>query len=154
MNRMLLTAPLARHVAGAALATVLFIPLALAQGDVIAERRQGFRAMGQSMEAIQRIVENRQPVAGAVAPASAIAEFAPKIKGLFPPGSDRGETRALPAIWSDRAGFERVADAFVPAAAALVAAAESGDAARLGAQLQATGQACGACHRPYRAPAR
>jgi cytochrome c556 len=151
---MLLTASLARRVAGAALATVVVIPVAVAQGNVLEERKQGFRSMGQSMEAIQRIVENRQPVAGAVAPARVIAEFAPKIKGLFPPGSDRGETRALPAIWSDRAGFDRVADAMVPAATALLAAAESGDAARLGAQLQATGQACGACHRPYRAPAR
>lgn len=145
----------ARLVAGAVLAATLAVPLAVAQGNVIAERRDGFRMFGASMEAIQRIVEGRQPPAGAVAPARAIAAHAPKIKELFPPGSDRGgETRALPAIWSDRAGFERVADAFVTQANALVAAAESGNAATLASALQATGQACGACHRPYRAPAR
>jgi cytochrome c556 len=140
--------------AGLTFAATVAVPLALAQASVLDERKAGFRSLGQSMEAIQRIVEGRQPAAGAVAPARVIAEFAPRIKTLFPPGSDRGETRALPAIWSDRAGFDRVADAFVPAAAALLAAAESGDSARLASQLQATGQACGACHRPYRAPAR
>lgn len=140
--------------AGLCLAVTVAVPVALGQGNVLDERKQGFRSMGQSMEVIQRIVENRQPVAGAVAPARVIVEFAPRIKTLFPPGSDRGETRALPAIWSDRAGFERVADGLVPAANALLAAAESGDAARLASQLQATGQACAACHRPYRAPAR
>ena len=140
--------------AGLCLAATVAVPLAFAQASVLDERKAGFRSLGQSMEAIQRIVEGRQPAAGAVAPARVIAEFAPRIKTLFPPGSDRGETRALPAIWSDRAGFDRVADAFVPAAAALLAAAESGDSARLASQLQATGQACGACHRPYRAPAR
>jgi len=140
--------------AGLCLAATVAVPLALAQGNVLDERKAGFRSLLQSMEAIQRIVEGRQPPAGAVAPARVIVEFAPRIKALFPPGSDRGETRALPAIWSDRAGFDRVADAFVPAATALLAAAESGDSARLAAQLQATGQSCGACHRPYRAPAR
>ena len=24
----------------------------------------------------------------------------------LPPGSDRGDTRALPAVWTERAGFE------------------------------------------------
>jgi cytochrome c556 len=145
----------ARLFAGAALAATIAVPLAFAQGDVITTRKDGFKSLLANMEAIQRVVETRQPVAGAVAPARAIADVAPRIKGWFPPGSDTGQpTRALPAIWSDRAGFDRAADGFVTQAAALVAAAESGDAARLASALQATGQACGVCHRPYRAPAR
>jgi cytochrome c556 len=148
-------APPARILAGIALAATVAVPLALAQGDVITTRKDGFKSLLASMEAIQKVVQDRQPVAGAVAPARTIAEVAPKIKGWFPPGSDTGQpTRALPAIWSDRAGFERVADGFVTQANALLAAAESGDSSRLASALQATGQACGMCHRPYRAPAR
>jgi cytochrome c556 len=121
---------------------------------VIAERKDGFKTMEANLEAIQRIVEGRQPTAGAVAPARAVAAHAPRIKALFPPGSDRGQTRALPAVWSDRAGFERVTDAFVVQANALAAAAEAGDPAALRSALEATGTACLACHRPYRARAR
>lgn len=145
----------ARLLAGAALAVTIAVPFALAQGDVITARKDGFKMLAANMEAIQKVVQDRQPVAGAVAPARAIAEHAPRIKALFPPGSDTGQpTRALPAIWSDRAGFDRVADAFVTQANALLAAAEAGNASTLGSALQATGQACGMCHRPYRAPAR
>lgn len=148
-------APSFRLFAAVAMAATIAVPLAVAQGDVITARKDGFKLLAASMEAIQRVVETRQPVAGAVAPARAIAEHAPRIKGMFPPGSDTGQpTRALPAIWSDRAGFDRVADGFVTQANALLAAAESGDATRLANALQATGQACGVCHRPYRAPAR
>lgn len=148
-------APIARILGGIALAATVAVPLALAQGDVITTRKDGFKSLLASMEAIQRVVEARQPASGAVAPARTIAEVAPKIKGWFPPGSDTGQpTRALPAIWSDRAGFDRVADGFVTQANALLAAAESGDSSRLASALQATGQACGMCHRPYRAPAR
>ncbi|WP_158639300.1 c-type cytochrome [Elioraea rosea] len=138
-----------RLMLGAA-AAIVAVPLAFAQAEVIAERKDGFKAMEQNMEQIQRILQTRQPVAGAVAPARAIAEHAPRIRTLFPPGSDRGDTRALPTIWSDRAGFERAADTFETQAQALLAAAEGGDARTLGSALDATGQACLACHRPYR----
>ncbi len=143
-----------RILAGAAIAATIAVPLALAQGDVITARKDGFNKMEANLEAIQKVVQERQPVSNAVAPARAIAEHAPKIKALFPLGSDSGQTRALPTIWSDRAGFDRVADAFVTQANALAAAAEAGNASTLGSALQATGSACLACHRPYRARAR
>jgi cytochrome c556 len=147
---MTLTTPLARLSCGAALAAVLAVPLALAQANVITIRKDGFKSMESNLEAIERIVQGRQPTAGAVAPARAIAAHAPTIVTLFPPGSDSGDTRAMPTIWSDRAGFERVAAAFATQADALVAAAESGNQAQLASALQATAQACLACHRPYR----
>lgn len=148
---MTLPAPVARLLSGAAVAAVVAAPLALAQANVITIRKDGFKGMESNLEAIQRIVEGRQPTAGAVAPARAVAAHAPQIVTLFPPGSDAGDTRAMPTIWSDRVGFERVASAFVTQANALVAAAEGGDPAQLASALQATGQACLACHRGYRA---
>jgi cytochrome c556 len=141
----------------AALAAAILAPTALAYGQaqVIQERQAGFRMMRDSMEAIQAVVQARRPNADAVAPARAIAEQAPKIKGMFPPGSDQGaQTRALPTIWSDRSGFESRADAFTAQAQALLAAAQGSDQAALARAFEATGEACGACHRPYRAPQR
>ncbi len=141
-------------------ATVLTFALALppalafAQTGVIAERQAGFRLLRDKMEAIQTIVQMQDPNSEALPHARAIAEHAPKIKTLFPPGSDGPGSRALPAVWSDRAGFERVADAFTQRAEALVAAAQGTDQRALAQAFEATGQACGACHRPYRAPQR
>jgi cytochrome c556 len=119
---------------------------------VIQERQAGFRMMRDTMEAIQAVVQAGRPSADAVAPAQAIAEHAPRIEGLFPPGSDQGaQTRALPSIGSDRSGFESRADAFATQAQALLAAAQGADRAALARAFEATG---GACHRPHRAPQR
>ncbi len=148
MTRMLRTA---------GLAAALLVPAALAAASpaVIAERQAGFRLLRDSMEAIQRVVQLRGPNAEALPHARAIAEQAPKIKTLFPPGSDTGgNTRALPSIWTDRAGFERVADAFTAQSNSLLAAAQGTDQRALAQAFEATAAACGACHRPYRAPQR
>lgn len=137
-----------------ALAAAIFFSMsaAFAAAEVIQVRQAGFRMMNDSMEAIQAVVQARRPNADALAPARAIAGHAPEIKTLFPAGSDTGaQTRALPTVWSDRAGFEQRADAFAQQAQALLAAAEGNDTAALGSVLQATGQACIACHREHRA---
>ncbi|WP_337877487.1 cytochrome c [Elioraea sp.] len=147
MNRALLAAALAAAVAAPV--------AALASAAIIQERQAGFKMMGDSMRAIQAVVQAGGPASAAVEPARAIAEHAPKIKTLFPAGSDQGaRTRALPTIWSDRAGFEGRADAFTAQVQALLAAARGGDLGALRSALEATGQACGNCHRPYRAPER
>lgn len=72
----------------------------------------------------------------------------------LPEGSDNeamfGETRALPAIWSNFNGFAAKAGDFQQAAAALDAAAgESLDALR--AQVGQVGATCKGCHDDYRA---
>lgn len=148
MNRPLLAAALA-------VAAAMPVGLALGQAQVIQERQEIMKSMNESLQAIQRVVQAGGPTGAAVAPARLIAEHAPRIKALFPPGSDQGaRTRALPTIWSDRAGFEGRADAFAARAPALLAAAQGSDAAALGSVLQATGEACTNCHRPHRAPQR
>lgn len=145
-----------RPLLAAALAAAIAVPVAAgASVAIIQERQEGFKRMAESMRAIQAVVQAGGPTGAAVAPARAIAEHAPRIKTLFPPGSDQGaRTRALPSIWSDRAGFDSRADAFTARAQALLAAAQGSDVAALGRALEATGQACGACHRPHRAPER
>lgn len=84
--------------------------------------------------------------------AEAIAKSARVIPALFPPGTDKGgNTKALPEVWSDRAGFEQAAANLGKAAQALSAAAVSGDEAATADAFRNLGQACGNCHRTYRA---
>jgi cytochrome c556 len=135
-----------------ALAAVLGITMAAgaAFADIVDERVKGFKAHVENLKAVKAAVDSGDASA-AVDPAKEMVAFAKTIPSLFPEGSGTGDTRALPTIWSDWAGFEKVAADHLEAVEELEAAAESGDAAALGAQLKATGATCGACHKAYRA---
>ena len=67
--------------------------------------------------------------------------------------NDKGETKALPAIWTDMKGFEAASAASNAAYDKLAAAAGSGDLAALTAAFADTGKTCGACHDKFRAKA-
>jgi cytochrome c556 len=139
----------------AALVTIVAVAApAWAQGDVITARRDGFKGVARHMEGIKAVVDQRGDPRTTGA---AIAEMIGFFEGLparFPAGSGSGDTRALPAIWTDRAGFETANTNMVAQLRSLQAAANAGDQAAFGAAFQQTGATCGACHRPYRGPAR
>jgi cytochrome c556 len=97
------------------------------------------------------IVESRGDPRAAVPRVDDMLAWYRGMPALFPPGSDRGDTRALPALWSDRGGFETVNADMVRQQETLRAAADNGDPARFGQEFtRRTGQTCGTCHRPYR----
>lgn len=74
-----------------------------------------------------------------------------KFPTLFPEGSETGhDTRALPAIWDNKADFDAKAAAMVEAAEAAKAAAPNGLEA-FTAEFRNLGQSCRACHTDYRA---
>ena len=64
---------------------------------------------------------------------------------------DRAKTAALPAIWTDRAGFETAAANLGVQADKLVQVIKAGDKAAVATQFGATSASCGACHRNFRA---
>lgn len=68
---------------------------------------------------------------------------------MFPPGSDKGDTLAAPAIWTDRAGFDAINKKAVDAATAMAAAARAGDRAAVADQYKAMAGTCGECHKAY-----
>ncbi len=128
---------------------------ALAQGgDVIAERRAGFKRMGEHMQAMKAVVDNKGDARPLTATIDDMIAWYRSVPGRFPPGSDRGDTRALPAIWAEKANFDTVANNMVNQLQVLRTAAASGDAGAFATAYGQTGQTCGTCHRPYRAPAR
>lgn len=127
---------------------------AFAQPDpaqIIRERREGLRAVGQHMEAIVAIVQSRGDARAAVPRVEAMQAFFATFPARFPANTQTGETRALPAIWTDAAGFTAAYNGAVTALGNLRTAAASGDVAALGQAAQATGASCGNCHRPFRA---
>ena len=123
---------------------------ASAQGNAIAERRAGLKRMGEHMQAMKAVVDSKgdpRPLAATVDDMIAWYRTMPT---RFPPGSDQGDTRALPALWNERANFETINNTMVNQLQALRTAAASGDSAAFAAAYGQTGQTCGTCHRPYR----
>ena len=84
--------------------------------------------------------------------ANSVAHYAKLVKSLFPEGTgpDKIKTDAKPEVWSDRAGFDKAADAFIEKSEAWVKAAESGDAAAAMQAFGAVGKTCGGCHDDYK----
>lgn len=144
-------------IAGAALLAALGSGMAWAQGQppVVAERREGLRAMGAHAEAMQAIARAGGDPRPAVPRIEEMERFFATLPNRFPAGTQQGapgvDTRALPAIWSDRATFERAGANLLTRLAALKEVAQSGNASAFPGALQQTGAACGECHRPFRA---
>jgi cytochrome c556 len=120
--------------------------------DPIETRQAGQDLVAGDFAGIRAVVMLKGDVKTLEKPADAIARWIKQFPSQFPPGSDTGHnTKALPAVWSDAAGFQKAADTMVEAADKLSQLAKAGDAEGVAAQVKVVGDACGACHRTYRA---
>ena len=120
--------------------------------DLIAVRQAAFSLNGGDFAFIRSVVGAKGDVKPLEVPAKAIAKWAAVIPTMFPKGTETGDdTKALPEIWSDPAGFQKAAMAMGTAATKLADAAKAGDAEAVAADTKVLGEACGGCHRPYRA---
>ena len=117
---------------------------------IIAGRQAAFDMSAQLFGGLRAVAPDAdvKPVAGR---AKALGAWARALPGLFPVGSDVGKTTAGPAIWTDRAGFEKAAANYADAVDKLTMAADANDKAAYAAALPAVGAACGACHSVNRA---
>jgi cytochrome c556 len=120
--------------------------------DLIAARQAGMDLQYALMGSIKRATEGSFDAKLFKDAADGIVAWGKAIPGLFPVGTERGRnTRALPPIWSDRIGFEKAAAGLEAAAQGMAKATASKNQADLTSAYQATGQACSACHKTYRA---
>jgi cytochrome c556 len=143
MTRKLALVVLALALAGAAHA---------AGPDPIETRQAGQDLMNGDFAGIRAVVAAKGDVKTLEKPAAAMARWMRQFPSQFPPGSDTGhDTKALPVVWSDAAGFRKAADTMADASDKLVQLAKAGDADGVAAQVKVVGEACGACHRTYRA---
>ena len=128
----------------------------LAQGNsagVIQYRQKVMGANGGHMGGIGQILKHKLDFKAHIPPhARAMAELARMIPAIFPEGSGKGKTDALPKIWQDRNGFKSAARKLEDEANKLARVATGGDVGDIMAQVKKVGKACGGCHKKFRQP--
>ena len=127
--------------------------IALAQADVIKQRQDNRKETAATMRTIKGVIDAKGDVKAVVTSAAKLKELEAAFVKLFPAGSDKGETKALPTVWSDSAGFQAASKNADAAYDKLAVAAGSGDLAAVTAAFGDTGKACVACHDKFRAKA-
>ena len=149
-----------RFVLTVALGFTIWATVAAAQGagityqsdEVIALRQAVMDLQAGNANAMKTAVDSGADVKPLTPAAKGIAASTRLIPLLFPPGTEQGHnTKAKAEVWSDRAGFEKAASNANAQAEKLIQLADANDKAGFATQFQALGNACGACHRPYRA---
>lgn len=135
----------------AAVVSTLSVP-AMAQfqkpEDAIKYRKSVMTIQATHFGRIGAMVNGRVPFdAKIAADNAAIVETMSKLPwAAFGPGTDKGETRALPAIWTEQAKFKDAGDKMQAEVAKLSAAAKTGNLDAIKTAFGAAGQSCKACH--------
>jgi cytochrome c556 len=120
--------------------------------DAIKYRKAAFTVMANHFGRIGAMVNNKAPF-----DAKAAAENAELLTHLsvlpaagFIAGTDKGETRAKPEIWTEADKFKGGMNKMQDEMGKLNAAAKTGDLAQLKTAFGAAAQTCKACHDNYR----
>lgn len=124
-----------------------------ASADPIADRKALMKERGGIMRTLGPIAQGQQPfdAATVLAALEQLNANAAKtdVEALWPAGSETGDTKSSPKIWSDMAGFKAATDKFTADTAAAVAAKPQ-DLAAFQAVFGPVAGNCGACHEAYR----
>ncbi len=120
--------------------------------DAIKYRKAAFTVMASHFGRVAAMANGRVPFDAKAAAAN--AEIAAMVSTLpyagFIDGTDKGDTKAKPEIWSERAKFDAAASKMQDEMAKLNAAAKTGDLAAIKTAAGGVGQACKGCHDTYR----
>jgi cytochrome c556 len=135
-----------------ALALALGAGAAMAQGDVIAQRKAAMKAIGDGNRVPAAMLRGEQvfDLAAVQAQLKVIEASATNSLKFYPDNSKTGgDTAALPKIWETKADFE--AKMTKLAADAKAAQASIRDEASFKVEFPALLKNCAACHTDYRA---
>lgn len=137
--------------AAATLALVIgFAGITVAQTDPIKARQELYKANGGAMRAIKAAVDANGPAAPVAAEAAKVAANMKAAAVHFVPGSEKGDTKAAPEIWTNLGDFQKLDNDSHAAALKLEASAKGGDMKQVAAAFGDLGKTCGACHNKYR----
>jgi cytochrome c556 len=119
--------------------------------DAIKYRQSAMFVMANHFGRIGAMVQGKVPFdAGAAAANAEIVATLSKLPFAgFIEGTQAGNTKAKPSVWTDRAKFDAGATKMQEAAAKLSVAAKSGNLDQIKAAFGPTAQACKACHDDY-----
>ena len=144
-------------VGGGALFAADTISAAMTGEAAIKARKEAMKSISADWKVVNAFVKEGKGTAKDVAKkASEIAETMHKLSDMFPKGSGRPdvsdkETRALPAIWTDMAGFDKAQKVMIRETELLAKTAEGGDKDAIAKQVAQVGKlGCGGCHKAYR----
>lgn len=138
--------------AAAALAIALSAGAALAQGDVIAQRKAAMKAIGDGNRGPAAMLRGEAAFdrAAVLAQLKVIADSATRSLALYPETSKTGgDTAALAKVWDSRADFDAKIKKLADDASA--AQAKITDEASFKQEFPALLKSCGGCHNDYRA---
>jgi len=138
--------------AGALLATGAAAQSFQKPEDAIKYRQGAFRVMSAHFGALGAMANGRAPFDAAAASrhADVIALVSHLPFAGFVPGSDKGETRAKPEVWTEQAKFKGNAEKMQEAVAKLATAAKTGNLDTMKAAFGPAAQTCKACHDDFR----
>jgi cytochrome c556 len=136
-------------------ASLVAIPIAAAAQTLTPEQIVAARQAAYGLSAANFAQLKAQADAGVdvhtlTFPSRQLARWARTLPTMFPAGTNLPSSHALPAVWSDRAGFEAKAAAYAAAAQAMAAAAQAGDRTAFLTQWNVVRGACSACHDAYK----
>ena len=120
--------------------------------DAIKYRKAAFTVMATHFGRVAAMANGRIPFdAKAAADNAEIATIASKLPYAgFVDGTDKGETRAEPKIWTEMDKFKAAASKMQDEMAKLNVAAKSGNLDAIKVAVGETGKSCKACHDVYR----
>lgn len=120
--------------------------------DAVKYRKGALTVMANHFSRIGAMANGRAPFDAKVAAESAaIVETMSKLPWEgFVAGTDKGDTGALPVIWTEQAKFKESSDKLQTATAQLAAAAKTGNLDSVKTAFGATAQTCKACHDAFR----
>lgn len=120
--------------------------------DAIKYRKSALTVMGAHFGRVAAMANGRMPFdAGAAASNAATAETMSKLPWAgFGDGTDKGDTKARPEIWTDNAKFIAASEKMQGEMTKLAVVAKGGNLDAIKSQVGATGAACKACHDDFR----
>ncbi len=148
MNRSILVAAAVVGLAAALPAAAQFAK----PEDAVKYRKAAFTVMASHFGRVAAMANGRVPFDAKVAADNAeIATMMSKLPFAgFIDGTDKGDTKAKPEIWTEQDKFKAAASKMQDAMEKLNVAAKTGNVDTLKAAAGAVGQACKGCHDTYR----
>ena len=134
MKKTLMVAVVGALVAGGA-------TLALAQADVIKERQEIRKQVAAAMRTVKGVIDSKGNTKAVVEAAAKMKTLESAFEKMFPPGSDKGDTKALPTVWTEMPGFLAASKNADAAYDKLAVAAGSGDIAAIKKEIDNAGKA-------------
>ena len=127
--------------------------LAVSAGEVVQTRRMVFDQMTDALKYTVNHWDDSSNYGNVAQAAAFIERNARILPKLFPAGTNQSDgfrTAAADAIWSDRPGFERLANLLAEQSARLAQTTSSTNSTQVRSEINDVVATCKSCHRDFR----